>query len=414
MLTFYPASGWLSTQYEGYREFFVANFPGAEFAADYADDHSWETFGYGTVSKKAVQGWQRVKGDEPKNTTSTTDQLAARIKEAEKNIQNAGRKAETETKKATRTVQQKASETADLAKSKASSVKDAVKEKVGGSGSTSTPVTLADRAVTATHDVADKAKALASEAKAKVVEATSDMPFNFSEGVEGIVREAERALGRGEAKVEDVVKATKDAVEATPGPRGFLDAQRPRELRPETVVPQKPSYEGKRLYSGPDLPLGHEPPPGYYIAPPPVQQAKDAVEKVKETLPLLGPKVKEFAASEPIISQLASTIDSLTSSLSTPTSSDANGILTKAHDDLSALSKRLDEVKRAEKEKLEQTVGKKTLEFEAILKNKERERASGEEGLRQGWEKERGRMVDEWRGALEKELDSQREGIEQR
>jgi mitofilin len=281
--------------------------------------------------------------------------------------------------------------------------------------------------------------ALASDAKDKVVGAASEVGNKASETTQqasdkfsGVVRDAERALGKGEQKVENAAARAENALKAgetkvenaaervkhkleeNPGPQGYLDAQRPRELRPETVAPKKPTYEGQTVYSGPALPVGHEPPPGFYIPPPPPSRVKDPNDTAKATLPLLAPKVKEFAASEPIVTQLASTIDSLASSLATPNSGEPNKILTRAQDDLSALTKRLADVKKSEKERLEKTVGEKTKEFEALLRSKEQERTKGEQGLRQGWEKEKAAMVDDWRGSLEKELESQRQGIEQR
>lgn len=269
-----------------------------------------------------------------------------------------------------------------------------------------------------THEAEARLKELTGEAKHKVQEATKDAPFNFSEGVEGIVRAAESALHKTEHKAAEAADKVKPA-EARPS-SPFPDTQRPRELKPETVTPQVPSYEGKKLYTGPPLPLGHEPPPGYYLPPPPStkkEKVEEKVEEIKERLPLLVPKVKEFASEEPIISQLASTIDSLTSSLSTPSkalSSDATGILNKAQDDLTALNARLQEVKKAEKAKLEQSISEKKKEFEALLKSMEAEKAKSEEGLKQTWQHERQTMVEDWRKELEGELEQQRQSIEQR
>ena len=416
--------------------------------ADYADDHAWESFGFGTVSKKAVEGWQKVTGED-KKPNSTQERVAARAREVEKDVKRGLKEAEGKAKAVAGEVQSKAESAAASVKAKAADVADRTKKaasdaadkakttasaavsraKEEGEKAKSAAKTeasrverktssLTDRAVEATHQATDKAVALATTAKDKIAEATSNAPFNFSEGVEGMVREAEKALTRGEAKVEravgrveDAAHHAKDAVDDTPGPRGFLDAQRPRDVDPRNVRPAKPTYEGQEVYTAP-LPLGFEPPPGYYVGPP--LKPPEPAETAKKTLPLLVPKVKEFGASEPIISQLASTIDSLTQSLSTPTSSNPNGILTKAHDDLSALSQRLDEVKRAEKERLEKTLAEKAAEFQETLRSKDEERAQGEQGLKQTWESERRKMVDEWRGALETELESQRQGIEQR
>ncbi|KAK8864679.1 hypothetical protein IAR55_001931 [Kwoniella newhampshirensis] len=400
VLIFYPLSGYISSHSEAYREFFTANFPGAEVVADYIDDNG---LGLGVISQKAVDGYRYVTGQQEE---TKTQQIERKIGE----------------------VRKEAAKVPGQVKEKVVEVKDAVV------GKPTTAQRVAEKAeeykkaaIAKTHQAEEKIKELAGEAKEKVQEATVDIPFNFSEGVEGIVREAEKALGQtekkfdqAEKKVEKIAHDVKDAVTPIPGPRVSPDTQRPRELKPETVKPQKPSYEGKTLYTGPPLPLGFEPPPGYYLAPPPSaakEKVENQVEEVKPTLPLLGPKVKEFAAEEPIISQLASTIDSLTSSLSTPSqalSPDATGILSRAQDDLTALNSRLQEVKKAEKEKLEKTVGEKTKEFEALLKGKEEERTKSEKGLKQSWESERQGLVEDWRKELEGELESQRQGIEQR
>ena len=399
--------------------------------ADYADDHSWETFGLGKVQKTAVEGWQKITGED-KKPNSAQARVATRAREVEKDVKSGLRDAENRAKQLARDAERKvdsavsktkaeassaaqklstaASRAAEKTESEAAKAQNSAEKQLGRSREKAE--TLTDRAVTVTTNAKDRAFALATSAKDAVVDAVPDVPFNFSDGVEGIVREAERALAKGEASVEHAAERVVGAVETTPGPRRFLDAQRPRELRPETVQPKRPTFEGKELYTGPALPLGFEPPPGYYIAPPPAPKSPD--QKIKETLPLLVPKVKEFAASEPIISQLASTIDSLTQSLSTPTSGSVDGILTKAHDDLSALNQRLDTVKREEKQKLEKTLAEKAEEFQNVLRSKEEEREQGEQGLKQGWDTERRKMVDEWRGALETELESQRQGIEQR
>ncbi|KAK4683533.1 MICOS complex subunit MIC60, partial [Tremellales sp. Uapishka_1] len=351
------------------------------------------------------------------------------------------------------TVEEKASSAASAVKSGAHDLQSSLKD---------TASSLKEKAA----EASGKVKALAHDASGKIAESTKAVPFNLSDGVEGIVREVEGALHKGEsktaelahdargllrqaedkagevahdargllrqaedkagelvhdargalqqgeAKAGELAHNAKDALTPAPGPRSLPDTQRPRELRPETVARPKPSFEGKTLYTGPPLPLGFEPPPGYYLAPPPVKKVE-----VVETLPLLVPQVKAFAAEEPIISQLASTIDSLTASLSTPTtspSSDATGILSRAQDDLSALSKRLADVKAAEKTKLEQTVGEKKKEFEAVLRGKEAEWKKDEAGLKAGWEEEREKMVHGWRNTLEGELEDQREGIEKR
>ncbi|WVQ86456.1 hypothetical protein IAS59_000168 [Cryptococcus gattii] len=393
---FYALSGYAGTKSDTYRDIFTQYVPGGEAVADYADDNGWDN-----LTGKAVRGWQSVTGARPQ---TTTEKVAAKIGEVRDRADEAKDKAVGK-----HTASQKIHERAE-------ELKKAVEQR--------------------THDAEARLKELTGEAKHKVQEATKDAPFNFSEGVEGIVRAAETALHKAEHKTEhkaeqpkaelragEVVEKGKPAAAAAEEHRPsspFPDTQRPRELKPETVTPQVPSYEGKQLYTGPPLPLGHEPPPGYYLAPPPSakkQAVEEKVQEVKEKLPLLVPKVKEFASEEPIISQLASTIDSLTSSLSTPSqalSPDATGILNKAQDDLTALNARLQQVKKAEKAKLEQSITEKKKEFEALLKDKEAERAKSEAGLKQTWQHERQAMVEDWRKELEGELEQQRQSIEQR
>ncbi|ORY26306.1 mitochondrial inner membrane protein Mitofilin [Naematelia encephala] len=420
-LVFYPVSGWLSTQYEWYRDWFTENIPGGEPLADYADDHGWETFGIGTVSKKAVEGFQYVTGDsktpsvkeraesvgrkvegDAKSGLASAEKKAGQLRQdaekkaselkkeaekkaadAKKGLDKAGAQAKQEASKASATIKGKAEEAKSAASGAAASLREKASEVAGAA--TGAVASLRETA----HEATDKAKALAVEASEKVKDATANVPFNFSEGVEGMVREAEKALG----KVEEQGEHIKDALTPASGPRVLPDTQRARPLRPET------------------------PPPGYYLAKP-ASKTGDKADEGKDTLPLLVPQVKEFAAEEPIISQLASTIDSLTTTLSSPSTGlsggDAKGILSKAQDDLTALSKRLEEVKRTEKARLERTVGDKTAEFEQMLKGKDQERASSEQELKESWEKERSALVDEWRHDLEGELEQQRSGIEQR
>lgn len=386
---FYALSGYVGTKSDAYRDLFTQYVPGGEAVADYADDNDWDN-----VSGKAVRAWQSITGARPETRTEKVERTIGEVR-------------------------QEAAKVPAQVKDKADEAKDHVVGKHTASQKIHERAEELRKAVEQkTHEAEARLKELTGEAKHKVQEATKDAPFNFSEGVEGIVRAAESALHKTEHKAAEAADKVKPA-EARPS-SPFPDTQRPRELKPETVTPQVPSYEGKKLYTGPPLPLGHEPPPGYYLPPPPStkkEKVEEKVEEIKERLPLLVPKVKEFASEEPIISQLASTIDSLTSSLSTPSkalSSDATGILNKAQDDLTALNARLQEVKKAEKAKLEQSISEKKKEFEALLKSMEAEKAKSEEGLKQTWQHERQTMVEDWRKELEGELEQQRQSIEQR
>ena len=445
VLTFYPLSGYLSTKNETFRELFV-QVPGGEFVADYADENHWENFGVGTVSKKAVQGWQGVTGDVKDKSADAKNTVARQAERAGNKLERAGDKVERAAKKGGEEVKGTAIDLRDRAVSAAQEAGEQAqkyaaeaseKAKHLATEASEKAKSLANDASNKASRAATEAKNLASDATARTKEAAAgaerkleQVPAKFSEGVEGIAKQAENALHNAEDKAvkavhsaedkaakavhsaeDKAIKAEKAIAPQPTGPRSLPDTQRPRELRPETVNPTKTDPTiGKEKYSGPPLPLGFEPPPGYYVAAP--KKAEPPVEGAP--LPLLAPKVKDFASEEPIIAQLASTIDSLTSSLSSANagSSNATGILTKAHDDLSALSTRLGQVKKTEKEKLEKTIKEKTAEFEALLKTKAEEAKKGEQGLKAGWEQERQSMVDKWRGELEGELETQRTGID--
>lgn len=406
-MTFYPLSGYLSTQSETYRDFFTGSVPAGDLVADYADDNHWENFGFGTVSQKALQGWQKVTGDNDKPKDKVADVKQTVSRQVDRAINKVEKVAGREEKKAAST----AADLRDKALATAQEASDRAKALTSEAS---------DKAKALAAEATSKAKALANEARDKAAEAKEKVPINFSEGVEGIVKQAESALHKVESKAESALhkvegkaeQAEKAVAPQPDAPRSLPDTQRPRELRPETVNHKVDPTAGKELYKGPALPLGFEPPPGYYLAVP--KKAEPPVEGAP--LPLLAPKVKDFASEEPIIAQLASTIDSLTSSLSQANagSSNATGILTKAHDDLSALSSHLSGVKKAEKEKLEKTIAEKTKEFEGMLKAKAEEAKKGEQGLKAGWEQERQSMVDKWRSELEGELETQRSGIDKR
>lgn len=478
VLTFYPLSGFLSTKSETYRDFFTQTIPGGEAVADYADEH-WDNIGVGSVSQKAVQGWQKVTGETPAASSQRVQDKAGDVKAGLENAAaRAKREAELRAAQAKAGVERgvnKAEAAAERTKAEAkvaaekakAGVRDAAertkagakeaaakteaaahdakvqaqaageKIKAGAKDAAAKVESVAHDAKVQAKSAAEKAQAEAVHLKDRLVSATVDakdrvaaaipaLASNVKEGAQEIAKEAEGAVDKGKAKVSDAVNRAEKKVDHAvdevqsnvknsppTSSNMYPDTQRPRELRPETVTPAKPTFVGQEKYAGPALPIGHEPPPGYYIPPAPKAPAGPAAP----TLPLLAPKVADFGTDEPIISQLASTIDSLTSSLSAPgagPSKDATGILSKAQDDLTVLSKRLAEIKKAEKAKLEKSLGEKTKEFEASLKKAEEGRQASEAGLNEKWIKEKEGLVSDWKKDMDRELESQREGIEKR
>lgn len=387
-LVFYPASAYISTKNEKYRDLFV-QLPGAEWLADYADENAWDQFGPGTVTQQVV-----------KLTSTSKDDIQAKIADAKRVAEARAHEAAALARSASADAQKRIHDATDAARAKAGE--------------------LTKQASNATSDLREKAEAAAAEAKEKAVAAKDTIADSASTAaaatrgvVDSIAKDTKKAADAAVDKASEV--ADKAAVEADRAiadvNNPFPDTAKPRPLRPETVKPQQRTYEGQEKY-GEKLPIGFEPPPGYYIPPPPPKPKNE-----EGKLPLLTPKVKEFGAEEPIIAQLASTIDSLTTSLSSAKgapSAQASDILARAQGDLSALNARLDDVKKAEQARLQQTVDAKTREFEAQLQQKEKEWQKDEVSLKSTWEAERQKMVDGWRDVLDSELEAQRQSIEQR
>ncbi|KLT38985.1 hypothetical protein CC85DRAFT_309652 [Cutaneotrichosporon oleaginosum] len=385
-LVFYPTSALISTHNEKYRDLFV-QVPGGEFLADYADENGWENFGPGTLAQMVT-----------KLSSTSKDDIQAKLEQAK------------------RAAEAKAHEAAALARSSAA---DAQKRMHDAAEAARTKAgELTKQASGAAHDIREKAEKAAAEAKEKAERASHVVAESAKEAAQAtkgvgkaIVQDtkevAEVAADKAKEVAKDAERVTQDAVST----HRFPDTAKPRPLRPETVQPQTRSYEGQEQYPE-KLPIGFEPPPGFYVPPPP---PKPKSEEGK--LPLLAPKVKDFGVEEPIIGQLASTIDSLTTTLAGAKgapSAQAADILGKAQADLSALNARLDDVKKTEQARLQSTVDAKTREFEAQLARKEQEWLAGEDKLKTTWEAERQKMVDGWRDVLDAELAAQRQHIEAR
>lgn len=469
-LVFYPTSAYLSLQSDKYRDFFTSTFPLADQLIEYADENDWDQFGLATLTGGGAR--------RPSSTTTTTSAGGAAADKTRDLVAAAQDKAKdlrtTLTQKAD-TLAAQAAKKLDEAKHAASAaVSDVQKEtKHEAASLEATAAGATDKAKNEARRTVDQLKAVAATATHTVKEKAHQVAeqvnsLHFSDGVSELVDRAEHALGRAEAKVGHAVHEAGGALHEAERKAG--DALHDAEAKVESVahdvraasnapVPagvqaQMVDTQPKRdvvadddadalkvtnkAYTGPALPIGFEPPPGYYV-PKPAEPKIDSGKKElaadplqaglpepKPVLPLLAPKVHEFtsAEDEPIISQLASTIDSLAESLSATSSAAGStsttdaaspaAILTRAQDDLSSLSARLQALKDEERAKLEQTAESKRREFEAQLKARESEWTNKEGELLEGWKEEREKLVDGWRKVLDRELEGQRVGIEQR
>ncbi|TCD63207.1 Formation of crista junctions protein 1 [Steccherinum ochraceum] len=356
--TFYSGSAFLAFKNPQYYDFFIEKVPlGATFL-QYAEDKNWDTLTPQKVIQSAQDGVAYV-------------QRLINREEAEEPAEKS--KDEAKAKAAAANMYQG---TKDKLKSVANSV-----------------VTTVERTESA-----------ASAQSAKAIAIGKHQAEAFSEGVEELVRKAEAAISPKEQP-----KSTEPEATAAPS----TDAA----TSPEAPVKSADVYDQP-------LPVGFEPPPGYKRPSPPKPKSVPSPQVAEATppppLPLVAPAVQEFAASEPVISQLASVIDNLASYLNAnPSAAEkAHGILEDAKTDLTQLAKRIDEVKEEERAKLEATLDEQTREYS--LKLMEFEMAaqdkldSQEDDFRKLFEEEKGKFIAAYREKLNKELETQSEIINER
>lgn len=299
----------------------------------------------------------------------------------------------------------------------------------------------AERMAAFAREQAEKAKAKAAEAveavketvqsgKEQITQGAAKVEKGIEENTSQLKKNVDAAAEKVKDKAEDVKDSVTHAAESTkevvkveyPKETVPIDYQRPRPL---DASPQPPKVGDAQPYTGPPLPLGFEPPPGYTLAKTKPVAEKAAVEAVKtapEPLPLVAPTVSELSASEPVLGQLASTIDSLTRFLNDSPSivenKGAREVINVAGLDLQSLGKRLETVKEEERQKLAERLEEKAREFNQNLMHAEREMVERLEKQEDDWktafEHEREELVKAYREKLDGELSVQKEIIEQR
>lgn len=200
-----------------------------------------------------------------------------------------------------------------------------------------------------------------------------------------------------------------------------------RRPAPETAVQAGTDISNdlsQPVYTG-SLPIGFEAPPGF-VLPSKRKTVADAslpteVESLSAPppLPLIAPHVTEFSSSEPILAQLASTIDVLTSFLKGHPSADtAKDVIQMAEIDLIKLGERLEEIKTNERRQLEAKLEEQTKEYSLQFLQLEMEAQERLDQQGEDWRKyaemERQQIIQAYRAKLEAELQAQSEIINQR
>ncbi|WFD04142.1 MICOS complex subunit mic60 [Malassezia obtusa] len=202
----------------------------------------------------------------------------------------------------------------------------------------------------------------------------------------------------------------------------------PEDVRNAIPLPERNPADGPNLYHG-DLPVGFEPPAGYMAkrserklqAPAPGEnKARLRADPGAPKLPQLASALGKLGGSEPIVAQLAGTIDELAAFVrDAPSASGAaKGVLESAQADLQQLVTRLDQIKNADAKKLDAQLAKQAEQFEKEIAEKAKQAAGALDKRDQDWEKKLDALQSEqtaqFKGRLAKELEAQSAIINER
>lgn len=360
--TFYVGSAFVAFNNQAYYDIFVDKVPLGQSMLVFAEERGWDTLTAGDViqsSSNALMTSYRFVTDLINGTTKPEPGV---IDQTTKAIQDKATEARAATFKIVKKVEPAVQE---------------VKKEV-----TQTAQKAADKVETIAKDISEKAQA----------------------EVDDLVQRAEAAIA-GKPYVKDP---------PTPPPKiitvEVIDSSEPASSEP-----------AKNVYDIP-LPLGFEPPPGFSRPAPPkpasTEEKNASTEPEPVELPSVAPAVS--TASEPIITHLAGTIDSLAAFLkSDPKAAQKAGdVLETAKSDLAALVERIEIVKEQERSALESQFDDQTREYTLKLLELEMEAQdkldSQEEGYKQLFEQERARFIQAYREKLNHELQVQTELINER
>jgi mitofilin len=385
-LGFYGGSTLVALGSEEYRNWFIERMPFAERIIHFTDSKGWD---------RAV-----VK------TKATSDRIvrsAARLeRKVEESLPKPAQEAIASTKEA---VMSSAHKVSDIAHG------------------------VSDKTQKAASDTLEAAKEKTARLRAKANEAIGKGVAATEEATKGVPRPSQFS-----AEVEDLVKKAEDALKTTVGnlvpiasvpPTGEQSATSSQPA-PPLVSPPPTVIEAldPNVWSAP-LPLGFEPPPGYKLPKSKPKADPSAAPKAPllsepPKLPLIAPEVKELASAEPIIGQLAATIDSLSTLVqSTPNASEqAKSALAEAKVELKALANRIDQARTTERERLTKKVNdlntslnKRILELDMAARDKF---DTQEENWKQAFDAERQKVVSAYKEKLEMELETQSAIINER
>ncbi|KAG1750071.1 mitochondrial inner membrane protein Mitofilin [Suillus lakei] len=360
--TFYIGNAFVSFENQQYRELFTENVPLGKELVEYGEAHKWDEI---TIEQIVI---------------ATVDTYKTVYNFVQRQLGNAPTEETIET-----TAKSALKESKERVKSAAASLKTAVKKVKEGKD---------------------------PEATAKAISIARHHGAQFADELDDLIRRAEAALA---VKPVDLLHGAT----TTPAQPGSPPDTIPPRDDTELIIVSDNNSDDVIVYAAP-LPIGFEPPPGYGRPAPPKPAPKVVAEPTPVPLPLVAPAVSEVAVSEPVITQLAFTIDNLASFLaSNPAASEkAKDILEVAKCDLTGLAARIEKIKEDEKLQLEMKLDEQAREYTTKLLELELESQDKldlqQEGFRTFYDEERGRFAQVYREKLEQELRTQTELINER
>ncbi|KAI9509805.1 mitochondrial inner membrane protein Mitofilin [Russula earlei] len=375
--TFYVGSAFVAFNNLSYHAFFQHHVPFAPAILQYGEDHGWDDLSIADVVVKTYDGVSGAYSYVRKQLGFSADETPVKAKVKDPS-------------------QAKLSKAA--AEKKATEVKERVQKAVDAlkTDIKSTP--------DADHD--------------QSVKLSRPQSIQFTHGVEELVLQAEAALqGKPFEKSQPPSTQPEASIthahdQPTPTTREISEPQATSDSS-ETESTEVPL---KNVYTVP-LPLGHEPPPGF-TRPDPFKPPKLLAQG--EPLPLVAPAIEELHSSEPILTHLAGTIDSLASFVNAnPTAANkARDVLEVAKSDLSELAQNFELLREAEKVKLEQSLDEHTREYTLKLLELELQAQDKLESQATDFhvflEEEKARFAKAYREKLEQELRTQSDIINER
>ncbi|KAL4072633.1 mitochondrial inner membrane protein Mitofilin [Scleroderma yunnanense] len=366
--TFYIGSTFVSYESPQYRHFFTENVPLGRALVEYGEKHGWDEI---TIQQMVI---------------STVDAVKYVSNFVQKQLGRGGEGAASATPT------------------------DTSKEAVPP---------IRERAKTAIQESKERVKTVAAELKTSVAKTKDE---SIPEGTASATARARYKAARFADELDELIKKAEAALTKKDLDHTTVEQSQPPSP-PDIELVIVSASKDKNVYGAP-LPIGFEPPPGY-VRPKPSKPKTEAAAALtpappSEPLPLVAPTVSDVAVSEPAISHLAHTIDSLALyANSTPAAAEkAKGILETAKNDLQDLASRIEKIKDEEKHQLERKLDQQACEYNTKLLELEIEAQDKldlqQEDFNKFMEEERAKYAQAFREKLANELKSQTELINER